>query len=100
VLIAAPFIGNGGWKSEDIEPRPELAAHLPAGVPVFLYHGGKDTIAPIAHLALYADAIPHAQARRLPDRDHQLDNNLSEVASDIRELVGSPTSDEHVRARD
>ncbi len=86
VLIAAPFIGDGGWKSDDIEPRPDLAARLPAGVPVFLYHGDKDTIAPISHVSLYADAIPHAHVRQLINRDHQLNNNLSEVASDIRRL--------------
>src|SRR4051812_42708242 len=38
VLIAAPFIGAGGWPSDDIEPRDDLGARLPAGVPIFLYH--------------------------------------------------------------
>ena len=91
VLIAAPFVGHGGWKSDDIEPRSDLAAHLPQGVPVLLYHGDKDTIAPIAHVALYAATIPRAHVRQLANRDHQLNNNLSEVASDIRELeAGSP----------
>jgi len=85
-LVAAPFVGHGGWKSDDIEPPSDLAARLPAGVPVFLYHGDKDTSAPVAHVALYAAAIPHAHVRRLVDRDHQLNNDLSEVASDIREL--------------
>ena len=86
VLIAAPFIGDGGWKSEDIEPRSDLATRLPPGVPVFLYHGDKDEIAPISHVALYARAIPYARVRRLVNRDHQLNNDLSEVAGDIREL--------------
>lgn len=86
VLIAAPFVGRGGWESDDIEPRSDLAARLPANVPVFLYHGDQDTIAPVAHMALYAAAIPHAQVRQLANRDHQLNDNLSEVASDIREL--------------
>jgi predicted alpha/beta hydrolase family esterase len=86
VLIAAPFVGNGGWTSDDIEPRSDLAARLPPGVPVFLYHGDKDTTVPIAHLTLYATAIPDAHVRRLANRDHQLDNDLSEVASDIRKL--------------
>ena len=86
VLIAAPFIGDGGWKSDDIEPRSDLAARLPPSVPVFLYHGAMDDIAPAAHVALYATAMPRAHVRRLANRDHQLNNNLSEVASDIREL--------------
>lgn len=85
VLIAAPFVGRGGWESDDIEPRSDLAARLPAHVPVFLYHGDEDTIAPVAHMALYAAAIPRAQVRQLASRDHQLNDDLSEVARDIRE---------------
>jgi hypothetical protein len=86
VLIAVPFIGKGGWESDDIEPRPDLGARLPPGVPVLLYHGDEDDIAPIAHVELYARAIPQARVRRLAGRDHQLDNDLSEVARDIRDL--------------
>lgn len=85
-LVAAPFVGAGGWESEDIEAHSDLGARLPPGVPVFLYHGDGDAIAPVEHLALYAAAIPHARVRQLAKRDHQLDNNLSEVANDIRRL--------------
>lgn len=53
---------------------------------MFLYHGDNDEIAPVAHLALYAAAIPHAEVRRLPNRDHQLNNDLAEIANDIRGL--------------
>jgi predicted alpha/beta hydrolase family esterase len=94
VLIAAPFIGRGGWKSDDIVPHSDLAAHLPAGVPVFVYHGDHDTTVPVAHLALYAAAIPHAHMRQLANRDHQLGNDLSEVASDIRELERTPGAED------
>lgn len=86
VLIAAPFIGKRGWTSDDIAPRTDLAERLPAAVPVFLYHGEDDAIVPVAHVELYAEAIPRAQVRRLAGRDHQLNNDLSEVASDIRGL--------------
>ena len=85
-LIAAPFIGEGGWASQDIEPRPDLAARLPPGVPIFLYHGREDETAPLAHVGLYAEAIPGAHVRRLDGRDHQLNNDLSVVADDIRQL--------------
>jgi predicted alpha/beta hydrolase family esterase len=85
-LIAAPLIGEGGWTSEDIEPLPDLAARLPSGAPVFLYHGSADEVVPFAHVDLYAKAIPGAQVRKLNGRDHQLGNNLSEVANDIRQL--------------
>jgi predicted alpha/beta hydrolase family esterase len=88
-LIAAPFIGTGGWSSDDIEPRPELADRLPAGVPIFLYHGGSDDVVPPSHVELYARALSRARVRRLENRDHQLDNRLSEVAADIRSLERS-----------
>lgn len=91
VLIAAPFIGKGGWTSDEIEPRSDLAERLPAAVPIFLYHGEDDTVIPAAHLELYAQAIPRAHVRRLAERDHQLNNDLSEVASDIRTLESRRT---------
>ena len=86
VLIAAPFVGEGGWESEDIQSPADLAGRLPRDLPVLLYHGDEDDIAPVAHVALYGEALPRAHVRRLPGRDHQLNNDLSEVASDIRDL--------------
>jgi pimeloyl-ACP methyl ester carboxylesterase len=83
-LISAPFIGEGGWPSDDIEAKPDLGARLPPGVPVHLFHGQKDETAPPAHADLYAKAIPQAQVHRLADRDHQLNNDLSEVAEVVR----------------
>lgn len=87
VLVAAPFVGDGGWTIDDLVPRTDLAAGLPAGVPVLLYHGEDDEVVPVAHVALYAAAIPHARVRRLPGRDHQLNDDLSEVAREIRALA-------------
>jgi predicted alpha/beta hydrolase family esterase len=91
-LVAAPFIGEGGWPSEDIEPRPDLSARLPANLPVFLYHGARDDVVPFAHVRLYAEALPHAVVRALAERDHQLDGDMSEVARDIRAIDSSITS--------
>ncbi|HEV7994079.1 MAG TPA: hypothetical protein VGP25_19790, partial [Gemmatimonadaceae bacterium] len=91
-LIAAPFIGEGGWPSDEIEPGSDLGARLPRDVPVFLYHGRNDDSVPFAHAELYARAVPHAQVRLLPDRDHQLGNDLTEVASDIRGLGDDPSA--------
>ena len=87
-LIAAPYVGEGGWPSEDIEGTTNLGARLSRKTSIFLYHGSGDETAPFAHLDLYAKAIPQAVKRPLPGRDHQLDNDLSEVAADIRRLVG------------
>ena len=85
-LIAAPFIGEGGWSSDEIPMETDLGVELPRGIPVFLYHGDMDTIVPSSHMDLYAEAIPQAQIRCLPGHDHQINNDLSKVAHDIREL--------------
>jgi pimeloyl-ACP methyl ester carboxylesterase len=83
VLIAAPFVGAGGWPGDEFELPRDLGARLPQGVPVHVFHGLKDETAPPSHADLYARAIPQAQLHRLPGRDHQLDNDLSEVAKTI-----------------
>ncbi len=85
-LVAAPFVGEGGWPSDELEPLSGVGAKLPRGTPVFLYHGTADETAPVGHVLLYAQAIPQAAVRRLSGRDHQLGNDLSEVAADIRRL--------------
>ncbi|MDZ4866669.1 MAG: alpha/beta fold hydrolase [Alphaproteobacteria bacterium] len=86
-LVAAPFVGDGGWPSDDMKPKPDLGARLPAKTPIYLYHGGSDDTAPPEHIDLYEKAIQGAMVRRLPGRDHQLDNDLAEVAADIRALT-------------
>jgi predicted alpha/beta hydrolase family esterase len=80
-LVAAPFVGEGGWPSEDINPMPDLGARLPRDVPVYIYHGLDDATAPPSHAELYARAIPQARVCRLPQRDHQFNNDLSEIAA-------------------
>jgi predicted alpha/beta hydrolase family esterase len=86
-LIAPPFFGEGGWSSGEVAFGPELGAKLPSGTPVRLYQGDQDADVPPGHLDLYAKAIPRAVARELAGRDHQLNDDLSEVAADIRDLV-------------
>jgi pimeloyl-ACP methyl ester carboxylesterase len=86
ILVSTPFVGEGGWPSDDIEATPDIGARLPAGVPIHLFHGSKDETVPPAHAVLYAKAIPQAQIYRLADRDHQLNNDLSEVAEAVRGL--------------
>jgi predicted alpha/beta hydrolase family esterase len=88
-LIAAPFIGDGGWPSDDLRSTAELAVQLPRGLPLHLYHGGDDDTVPLSHVELFEKALPHATIRRLPGRNHQLNDNLSEVAQDIARLERS-----------
>ena len=84
VLIAAPFVGRGGWPGDDFEFSGDLGDRLPPGVPVHVFHGAEDETVPAAHADLYADAITRARVHVLPGRDHQLSGDLSEVAQVIR----------------
>jgi predicted alpha/beta hydrolase family esterase len=86
-LIAAPFVGEGGWQSDDLKPQRELGEKLPRGVPIYLYHGLADDTAPPSHAELYARAIPRARLHRLPGRDHQFNNDLTEIAAMIKSLA-------------
>lgn len=85
-LIATPFAGEGGWSADDLQFPPDLGARLPKGVPIQFYHGLADEVAPPSHIELYARAVPQARVHRLPGRDHQLNNDLSEVAAAILSL--------------
>lgn len=85
-LIAAPFIGDGGWPSDDIVPGLDWAAPL-SEVAVYLYQGDADETMPMTHLDLYAKALPRAEVRILTGRDHQLCDDLREVADDIRQMA-------------
>jgi predicted alpha/beta hydrolase family esterase len=91
-LISMPFIGKDGWPSDEIKPQPDLGARLPAQSPVYLYQGSDDKTVPIRHAALNAKAMPQAVVRTLPGRDHQLDDDMSDVAADIRKLCSLPSA--------
>ncbi len=81
VLIAAPFVGAGGWPGDEFELPSDLGARLPHGARVHVFHGLQDETVPPAHAELYGRAIPQAQLHLLPGRDHQLNDDLSEVAT-------------------
>lgn len=91
VLLAAPFVGTGGWPGDEFELPDDLGARLPTGVPIHLFHGLDDDTVPPAHADLYAHAIPQAQLHRLRGRDHQLGNDLGDVARLLRALGMSRT---------
>lgn len=90
VLLAAPFVGPGGWPGEEFELPGDLGDRLPGGVPVHVFHGLADETVEASHADLYGNAISQAQLHRLPGRDHQFDDDLSEVADVIRREPGPP----------
>lgn len=83
VLISAPFVGEGGWPGDGFELPGDLGARLPSRLRVHVFHGLVDETAPPAHAHLYARAIPQARVHLLPGRDHQLNDDLTEVARAI-----------------
>jgi predicted alpha/beta hydrolase family esterase len=100
-LIATPFWGGEGWRYEGYERvalAPDFGAKLPPGMPVFLYHGRNDATVPFRHMALYAAKLPGATVRALDGRGHQLDNDLSGVAADIRSLAARGDAAAHDRS--
>jgi len=64
----------------------DLGARLPADMEIHLFLGLDDADVPPSHVDLWARVIPQAQVYRLPGRDHQLGNDLSDVAGVIRGL--------------
>ena len=77
---------QGPGPSDDLRPTTELVGDLPDGVPFYLYHGDDDDDVPQSHIGLFEKALPHAIIRRLEGRNHQLNDDLSDVAHDIRLL--------------
>jgi predicted alpha/beta hydrolase family esterase len=90
ILVSAPFVGEGGWPADSWQPQRDLGKTLPHGVSVCIYHGLVDDTAPPSHADLYARAIPQAHIQRLPGRDHQLNNDLREIAAAIKALTAAP----------
>lgn len=89
VLIAPPFVGDGGWSNDRLQFPADLGARLPQGVPIHVFHGLADDVVPPAHADLYARAIPQARIHRVQGRDHQFNDQLNDVAEVIRSLPSS-----------
>lgn len=88
-LMAGPFWGGDGWHYdgyETLELPEESASKVPQDAAIFLYHSRDDETVPFDHLALYAQVLPQATVREIDRGGHQLNNDLSEVANDIRSL--------------
>ena len=86
VLLAAPFVGDGGWPAEGFEPEADIGGKLPRDLEIHVVQGLEDETVPPSHADLYAKAIPQAQVHLLPGLDHQLGNDLGAIAELIRAL--------------
>jgi predicted alpha/beta hydrolase family esterase len=84
-LIATPYWGTEDWEAK-YALREDFPVTLQEDMPIFLYHSRDDEWVPFAHLALYAERLPHATVRKFESRGHQLGDDLSEVAEDIARL--------------
>jgi predicted alpha/beta hydrolase family esterase len=86
-LISTPFWGgDDNWQYEGLILQENFAEKLPKGVPIFLYHSKDDEEVDAAHLTLYAKKLPQATIRVITSGGHQLGNDLTPVAQDIKNL--------------
>lgn len=85
-LIATPFwTGDEDWK-QGLKLDRGFADKLPENFPIFLYHSKDDEQVPFEHLNQYAQQLPQSTIREIGSGGHQLDNDLSAVAADIKSL--------------
>jgi uncharacterized protein len=89
-LIAAPFWGGEkGWTYDGYETLAlpdEANTKLPKNLSLFFYQSKDDEVVPFAHLGLYRETFPKATFREIDGRGHQLKNDLSEIARDLKKL--------------
>jgi uncharacterized protein len=85
-LISTPFwSGDEDWK-QPFKLHQGFANKLPKNVPIFFYHSQNDEEVPFAHLEQYEQNLPQATVRKITSGGHQLNNDLSIVAKDIKSL--------------
>lgn len=83
-LIGTPF-----WKGDEdwvqaFKLQPDFAKQLDKKIPLFLYHCLDDEEVPIGHLTIYKQHLPWATFREISVGGHQLNNDLTLVAADIK----------------
>lgn len=89
-LLDNPFWGGEGWLYEgyqDLEIPEAAATKFLKDTKIFLYHTRDDEVVPLSHLALYAKLFPQATVREISTGGHQLNNDMSLVAKDIKHIA-------------
>lgn len=85
-LISTPFwSGDEDWK-KGLRLQEDFANRLPDKVPLFFYHCKDDEVAPFSHFSHYKQKINQATFRGIETGGHQLNNDLTIVAHDIKLL--------------
>ena len=85
-LLAPPYWGGDeDWQVAEYMLQEDFATRLLDWSHLFFYHSRDDEVVPFAHLALYAEKLPHATIREFADRGHQFKDDLSEVAEDVKQ---------------
>jgi predicted alpha/beta hydrolase family esterase len=85
-LIATPFWdGNEDWQI-GLKLQEDFAEKLPDEVPIFFYHCQDDEEIPFSHLDHYKQKLTQATFREIKSGGHQLNNDLTFVADDIKKL--------------
>jgi uncharacterized protein len=85
-LIATPhWDGDEDWVKA-FKLHKDFADKIPKSIPVFLYHCKDDEEVPFKHLEFYAKQLTQATVRPINSGGHQLNNDLSPIAKDIKSL--------------
>jgi predicted alpha/beta hydrolase family esterase len=83
-LIATPFwSGNEDWK-QGLKLKENFESKLPDNVKMFFYHCQDDEEIPFSQLYNYQKKINKATFREINNGGHQLNNDLTIVANDIK----------------
>lgn len=86
-LISTPFWGiDERWQYEGFTLQQDFAVKLPTNAPLFIYHSREDEIVGPEHAAEYARKLPNAVVRYVPG-GHQVGDDLTQVAADIKALI-------------
>lgn len=86
-IVAAPYFGAKNWEFDECTLPNDFVSKLPKNIPVFFYHSRDDQWVPFEHMSRYAKKLPWATIRAFDDRGHQFNNDLFEVARDIKGLM-------------
>ncbi|MET4084110.1 putative alpha/beta hydrolase family esterase [Pedobacter sp. UYP30] len=85
-LIATPFwSGNEEWK-KGLKLKNNFADKFPVKTPTFFYHCKDDEEIPISHFYQYKQKLSQANFREVKSGGHQFNNDLTQIANDIKSL--------------